>query len=260
MHHFVGTLPNKFIFWNVQDNSFTFYKSTFCGYIGISRYTLSAMPLDLQGVIVKRDPLHEKFGFTELTEYGHFFFCQTKYFVQTLGQIIVGLSTCTLPVTPHSIHLYGTSTEELFLSLRDTQSLFSRHPDLPFIVSAPPSAPVVPYVPPVPSAPFIDQTEYQPSYAPSAPPAPPAAPPAPPAAPPAPPAPIPTERLALALARDSIQQKEICLITQEALTSGEIAVTACHCVFQAPLLTQWATTHTTCPGCRSPLAFRIVTV
>lgn len=238
-HHFVGTLPNKFIFWNVQDNSFTFYKSTFCGYIGISRYTLSAMPLNLPLVIVKRDPLHEKFGFTELTDYGHFFFCQTKYYVQALGQIIVGLSTCGLPVTHHSTHLYGTSTEELFQSLRDTQALFSRHPDLPFIVATPPSAPIVPYVPPVPSAPPA---------------------PLPPAPLPPAPLPIPTERLALALARDSIQQKEICLITQEALTSGEIAVTACHCVFQAPLLTQWATNHTTCPACRTQLVFRIVTV
>jgi hypothetical protein len=260
-HHFVGTLPAKFIFWNVQDNSFTFYQTKYSGYIGISRYTLSAMPLRLEDSLVKRDPLHETFGFTELTDYGHFFFCQTKYYLQSLGQIIVGLSTCALPVTRHSTYLYGISTEELSQSLRDTQELFSRHPDLPFIVSTP----AVPYVPPVPSAPFVDQTEYQ--YAASAPLAPAAAAPlAPAAAAPlapaaaAPPAPLPTERLALALARDSIQQKEICLITQEALTSGEVAVTACHCVFQAPLLTQWATNHTTCPACRTQLVFRIVTV
>ena len=250
-HHFVGTLPKRFIFWNVQDNSFTFYHAKYSGYIGVSRYTLTALPMNIENAVVKRDPLREKFGFTELMQYGHFFFCQTKYSIPSYGQILAGLTTYPIPVTPLSVHLYGPSIEELFQSLNDTQTLFSRHPDLPFILAAP----VMMQDILIPSAPPAEPLLFYPSPSPS-----PSPPPSPSPSPSPSPLPLPTERLALSLARDSIQQKEICLITQEALTSGEIAVTACHCVFQAPLLTQWATTHTTCPGCRSPLAFRIVTV
>ncbi len=69
-----------------------------------------------------------------------------------------------------------------------------------------------------------------------------------------------SERVALALARDGIAQKELCPIGQVPLTSGRLAVTSCHCVFQAESLEPWAETKTTCPTCRSPLDFRIVNV
>ena len=71
---------------------------------------------------------------------------------------------------------------------------------------------------------------------------------------------LPTERVALALARDSIRQKEVCPITQYVLKPGKVAVTACLCVFQADPLSQWALHNTSCPSCRAPLAFRIVVV
>ncbi len=83
----------------------------------------------------------------------------------------------------------------------------------------------------------------------------------PPAAPVAPqPKPAPAERIALALARDFVASKEVCPITQDPLKAGRIAVTACNCVFQAEGLETWASSHTTCPSCRTELSFRIVSV
>jgi hypothetical protein len=78
--------------------------------------------------------------------------------------------------------------------------------------------------------------------------------------PPAAPKPAPAERIALALARDFVASKEICPITQDPLVKGRIAVTACNCVFQAEGLETWASSHTTCPSCRTELAFRIVSI
>jgi hypothetical protein len=72
--------------------------------------------------------------------------------------------------------------------------------------------------------------------------------------------PLPTERVALALARDSVCQKEVCPITQDVLKPGKVAVTACLCVFQADPLSHWALHNSSCPSCRTPLAFRIVVV
>lgn len=69
-----------------------------------------------------------------------------------------------------------------------------------------------------------------------------------------------SERVALALARDGIAQKELCPIGQSPLVPGRLAVTSCHCVFQAESLEPWAETKTSCPTCRSPLDFRIVIV
>lgn len=72
--------------------------------------------------------------------------------------------------------------------------------------------------------------------------------------------PAPAERIALALARDFVASKEVCPITQDPLKAGRIAVTACNCVFQADGLETWASSHTTCPSCRTDLAFRVVSV
>lgn len=72
--------------------------------------------------------------------------------------------------------------------------------------------------------------------------------------------PPPAERIALALARDFVASKEVCPITQDPLVKGRIAVTTCNCVFQADGLETWAATHSSCPSCRTDLAFRVVTV
>lgn len=239
MPPFIGSLPNLFILWNNQNNSFTMYKSEYDGYIGISRYKLTPKQFNNpEELSIQLDASREMFGFTEITGIGHFFFCQTVYCLKErgilLGHVIAGVSTRPILPCPESAHIRSIFGGDLFDTLYEIQTLFRHHPNFPFILSSP----------------------YEVS-------APPAEPPAPPAEPPsAPPAtiPLPAERICLALARDSIQQKEICPISQEILAPGEIAVTACHCVFQAPLLATWASTHTTCPGCRTPLVYRIVTV
>ena len=72
----------------------------------------------------------------------------------------------------------------------------------------------------------------------------------------------PAERIALALARDFVQQKETCAITQDTLQHGRIAVTGCLCVFQADALETYKAHQqdATCPTCRSSLVFRVVEV
>lgn len=70
----------------------------------------------------------------------------------------------------------------------------------------------------------------------------------------------PSERIALAIARDFQQQGESCPITQEPLKLGQISVTGCLCVFQSEALLGWARGHTSCPSCRKPLVYRTVTV
>jgi hypothetical protein len=70
----------------------------------------------------------------------------------------------------------------------------------------------------------------------------------------------PAERIALAIARDFVGHNEPCPITQERLHTGSIAVTGCYCVFQAEALATWASTHTTCPSCRTALSYRVVVV
>ena len=70
--------------------------------------------------------------------------------------------------------------------------------------------------------------------------------------------PRPSERVALALARDFIQEKEICPITQDTIQYGRVAVTGCLCVFQAEALE--AATGNSCPTCRAHLTFRVVEV
>jgi hypothetical protein len=70
----------------------------------------------------------------------------------------------------------------------------------------------------------------------------------------------PAERIALAIARDFVAHNEPCPITQERIHSGSIAVTGCYCVFQAESLATWASTHSTCPSCRTALSYRVVTV
>jgi hypothetical protein len=70
----------------------------------------------------------------------------------------------------------------------------------------------------------------------------------------------PAERIALAIARDFVAHNEPCPITQERIHDGSIAVTGCYCVFQAEALATWATTHSTCPSCRTALSYRVVTV
>lgn len=76
------------------------------------------------------------------------------------------------------------------------------------------------------------------------------------------PAPLqrPSERIALAIARDFQREGESCPITQEPLKLGEICVTGCLCVFQADALQGWARGHTSCPSCRKSLIYRTVTV
>lgn len=229
MPSFVGSLPTQFVLWDHQTNMFTLYTSEYDGYIGISRYKLTPKVFDYPDHLsIKDDELCERFGFTEITGVGHFFFCQTVYRLiergVILGQVIVGLSTHPILPRPESVQITTLYGGDLFDTLYEIQMIFRRHPALPFLLSrAEPSAP------PAPSAPPFEL-------------------------------PLPVERVALALARDYVQQKEVCPITQEAIAPGEVAVTACHCVFQAPLLTQWSLAHTTCPACRTPLAFRIVTV
>lgn len=68
----------------------------------------------------------------------------------------------------------------------------------------------------------------------------------------------PSERVALALARDSIAQGEICPITQDKLQPTKIGVTGCMCVFQGEAIESY--TGTTCPSCRTPLTVRYVTL
>ena len=68
----------------------------------------------------------------------------------------------------------------------------------------------------------------------------------------------PSERVALALARDYINEREICPITQDTIQHGRVAVTGCLCVFQAEAL-EGANTHQ-CPTCRTSLVFRVVEV
>jgi hypothetical protein len=70
----------------------------------------------------------------------------------------------------------------------------------------------------------------------------------------------PSERIALAIARDFQRQGDFCPITQEALKRGEICVTGCLCVFQAEPLQEWARGNTSCPSCRKPLVYRTVTL
>jgi hypothetical protein len=232
MSLFVGSLPNTFILWNSQNNSFTLYTSEYDGYIGLSRYKLTSKPFDCpEEVSIQVDVSREKFGFTEITGFGHFFFCQTVYCIKErgrpLGQVIAGISSYPIPPCHESLQIRSIFGGDLLDTLYEIQANFNHHPDLPFLMAPLPSAPLAePLAPSAPSALT----------------------------------PLPAERLCLALARDSIQQKEICPISQEILTPGEIAVTACYCVFQAPLLTMWATTHNTCPACRTLLVYRIVLV
>ena len=207
------------------------YTSEYDGYIGLSRYKITQKLFDCpEEVSIQIDVSREKFGFTEITGFGHFFFCQTVYCIKErgrpLGQVIAGISTYPIPPCHESIQIRSIFGGDLLDTLYEIQETFNRHPDLPFLI-APPAEPSAPPLEPLPAPPQQ---------------------------------PLPAERICLALARDSIQQKEICPISQEVLTPGEIAVTACHCVFQAPLLTLWATTHTTCPACRTTLTYRIVTV
>lgn len=68
----------------------------------------------------------------------------------------------------------------------------------------------------------------------------------------------PNERVALALARDSIAQGEICPITQDKLQPTKIGVTGCMCVFQGEAIEAY--TGTSCPSCRTPLTVRYVTL
>lgn len=70
----------------------------------------------------------------------------------------------------------------------------------------------------------------------------------------------PSERIALAIARDFIQHQEVCPITQDSLRPGRIAVTGCMCVFQAEPLEEWAIRSQTCPSCRKALVYRIVRI
>lgn len=58
------------------------------------------------------------------------------------------------------------------------------------------------------------------------------------------------------MARDSINQKEICPITQEPLKATKIGVTGCLCVFQGEALENYK--GNTCPSCRTPLTVRYV--
>lgn len=69
---------------------------------------------------------------------------------------------------------------------------------------------------------------------------------------------MPAERVALALARDYINEKEICPITQDSLQYGRVAVTGCLCVFQAEALE--GANASQCPMCRAHLVFRVVEV
>lgn len=68
----------------------------------------------------------------------------------------------------------------------------------------------------------------------------------------------PSERVALALARDFIQEKEICPITQDSIQYGRVAVTGCLCVFQAEALE--AAQTQSCPTCRTHLVYRVVDI
>lgn len=70
----------------------------------------------------------------------------------------------------------------------------------------------------------------------------------------------PSERIALAIARDFQRQGETCPITQEPLKVGDICVTGCLCVFQGDALQAWARGHSSCPSCRKNLIYRTVTV
>ena len=225
------------------------YASEYDGYIGISRYKLTPKQFNHpEELSIQIDVSREKFGFTEVTGFGHFFFCQTVYCLKErgrpLGQVIAGISTYPIPPCHESVQIRSIFGGDLLDTLYEIHTTFHRHPDLPFLMAPP----YLPSAPPLePSAPPLEPLPAPPQ------------PPQPPPQPPQPPQP-PAERICLALARDSIQQKEICPISQEVLTPGEIAVTSCHCVFQAPLLTLWATTHTTCPACRTTLTYRIVTV
>ena len=214
------------------------YKSEDDGYIGVSRYKLIPKQFNYpEELSIYLNITHEKFGFTEITDFGHFFFCQTCYCIKergiVLGQLIVGVSTRSILPCPESAQIRSIFGGDLSETLYEIQMIFRRHPRLPPLVS------------------FLVETFVLPIQA--------SAPPAEPMPMPMP-LPLPAERTCLALARDSIQQKEVCPITQEPIAPGEVAVTACHCVFQAPLLTTWASTHDTCPTCRTPLAYRIVKV
>jgi hypothetical protein len=73
---------------------------------------------------------------------------------------------------------------------------------------------------------------------------------------PAPKPTLPAERVALALARDSIAQGEVCPITQDKLQATKIGVTGCLCVFQGEAIESYK--GTTCPSCRTPLTVRYV--
>ncbi len=70
----------------------------------------------------------------------------------------------------------------------------------------------------------------------------------------------PPERLALAMARDFISQREMCPILQEPLTHGDIAITSCFHVFDSASLTHWTLSQNThnCPQCRAHMTFRTV--
>lgn len=72
------------------------------------------------------------------------------------------------------------------------------------------------------------------------------------------PPPMPSERVALALARDSVSQGEVCPITQYKLQGTKIGVTGCLCVFQGEALEKYSGTK--CPSCRTPLTVRYISL
>ena len=67
-----------------------------------------------------------------------------------------------------------------------------------------------------------------------------------------------SDRIARALAYLSIQEGELCPITQEPITYGKISVTSCNCVFQGNPFTKWK--ENTCPSCRSPLVYKVLDI